>query len=134
MTAMQSERVLVSNFPGLTQINGKRFVVLYHGTCQMGCDSIRRTGKLNAPYLSGSEELAEYYAEEAAEASGADDWLVLALRLPVEDADKYLQADYNAHAEPISIGYPNEIRTEDQFHEALASGELVLNGERDYAN
>jgi len=102
---------------------------LFHGTSDAILGKIAKKGLKGRTSLTDSEELAEYYAEEAvAELGGSE------IILSVEVDENNLRVDWPAYDEPLTF-YRDEYACDDEeWHEMIEEGEIPYpNNDKDWA-
>lgn len=97
----------------------KQIIRLLHGTSSNQVEAILAEGLKAHTCLTSSEELAQYYAECAADEDGGEPvWLL------VEVDPRTLRVDYAAFQEPLTYYRDEHARNDDNWHEMIESGEV----------
>ena len=104
-------------------------MILYHGTSSKRARTIMKDG-LKSPYLTRDEDMACYYAEEAADEVGG---MPVILKVNISDSDSAaLMADFPSFEEPLSYTLKPLGLSEEEFHKWLDKGKLWPKNERDW--
>lgn len=102
-------------------------IKLYHGTSEKNYDLIKKQGFLNPGYLTSDDQQASYYAECVAEEDGSGEVI-----LTVEVDTSSLRADTASYNEPLSYILKENWLSEDDWHEAIESGEIKYPSEDEW--
>lgn len=94
-------------------------VILYHGTCDKGKEKILSEGLNPLSCMTSDIEVAQYYAECAAEESDEPP-VILSMLVPKTN----LKVDYNSFEEPLSYFKHEYTRSDSEWREMIESGEI----------
>jgi hypothetical protein len=93
---------------------------LLHGTSTVLLGGIRANGLIN-PYLTDDRQIADYFAQEAAETAGGSP---IVIEVSVEQA-AHLRPDYAMYQEPLwQVKAMHQITSDDDWHQQLDQEEI----------